>query len=123
MFAGFAAAVLAGCGGESNKVTVLDAQCEVVAKSEQGSSVVKCPVTEQLTEIQGKEANSMFMYNYEPYNINDAAADTENVYVEVLNVEQPTYRVMVKNPVLDGNAMYAVEYIVVVPAEPAAVTE
>ncbi len=114
LFAGFAAAILAGCSSEpENVTTILDAKCETVATGAEGNFVVKCPVTEQLTEIQSKEADSVFSAG--EYDLNAYAADAEHIYVEVNG--DAGYRVMVKNPVFDENAKYSVMYVV--PVEPA----
>lgn len=122
LFAGFAAAILAGCSSEpENVTTILDAKCETVATGAEGNFVVKCPVTEQLTEIQSKEADSMFVSGRDYYDFDAYAADAEHIYVEVnpnaSNGDQPIYRVMVKTPVFDENAKYSVMYVV--PVEPA----
>ena len=116
LFAGVAAALLAGCNekDEDNTITVLDATCERVAVASNGDKnfVVKCPITEKLAEIQARTPDSMFINGLDFYDLNAYAADAEHIYVEInpnaSNGNQPIYRVMVQNPVIDGNAMYSV---------------
>ena len=85
--------------------------CENVG-SDEFSTTYKCPVSEELVAIQGAEANAMFKSGN--IDLNAAAADAEHIYVNVSAEDkcpaegQVAYRVMVKNPVLDGKAMYAV---------------
>ncbi len=100
---------LAACGQEAKKTLVSD--CEQISAGEQGDTLVKCPMTEELAAIQAMEANSMFLSA--TADLVALAADAENVYVNVnagaCDVEgQVQYRVMVKNPTIDGEAMYAV---------------
>ena len=105
---------VAACGTDDvQKVDVFGTECDVVATSVNGDSSVKCPVTPELEAIQAMEANSMFVSgDFAEKNITEYAADTEGVWVN-LNPNEcgdgtMGYRVMVKNPVLDGVAMYAV---------------
>jgi len=118
LFAGFAAAILAGCGGNNDStIMVLDAQCETVAKGAQENFVVKCPVTEQLAEMQSREADTMFVNGRDFYDMDAYAADAEHIYVEInpnaSNGNQPIYRVMIKNPVFDDKTMYSVMFTIV----------
>lgn len=109
VFAGFAAAILAGCN--SNETYVLDAKCERVASGTK-TFVVKCPITEKLAEIQAKEPEYLFIGDTKYVDeIPLYAADPEHVYVEVnpnaSNGNQPIYRVMIKMPNIETGA-YAV---------------
>ena len=99
---------LAACSQEQ---TTLVSGCEKVVASENGD-VYKCPMSEELAAIQAMEANAMFN-TLDGLDVAAVAADAENVYVNVYGTceteGQVEYRVMVKNPTLDGQAMYAVE--------------
>lgn len=114
LFAGVVAAILAGCSENSQDetITVLDAKCERVANGYQNNFVVKCPITEKLAEVQAGTPNHMFIDGLDFYDLNAYATDAQHIYVEVnpnaSNGTQPIYRVMVQNPVIDGNAMYSV---------------
>lgn len=112
LFLGALAAALTGCGDKVNTVTVFDAECEQVATGAQDNFVVQCPITEKLTEVQGRVADSMFINGFDYYKLDEYAADVEHVYVEInpnaSNGNQPIYRVMVKNPVFDDKTMYSV---------------
>lgn len=122
LFAGVAAAILAGCSENSQDeiITVLDAKCERVAVASNGREnfVVKCPITERLNEIRARTPDSMFIGPYDAIEPNTvgvyamATTDVEHIYVEVnpnaSNGNQPIYRVMVQNPVIDGNTMFSV---------------
>ena len=100
---------LAACSSEQPKTLI--SGCEKVG-SDEFSTTYKCPMSEELAAIQAMEANAMFKSGSE--DLAAIAADAENVYVNVATEDkcetegQVAYRVMVKNPVLDGQAMYAV---------------
>ncbi len=98
---------LAACSQEKTLVS----GCEKVVASENGD-VYKCPMTEELAAIQAMEANVMFN-TLDGLDVAAVAADAENVYINIYGSceqeGQVAYRVMVKNPVFDGKAMYAVE--------------
>ena len=122
LFAGVAAALLAGCSEKSQDetITVLDAECERVAVASNGEKnfVVKCPITEKLNEIRTRTPDSMFIGPYDVIEPNTvdvyavATTDAEHIYVEInpnaSNGNQPIYRVMVQNPVIDGKSMFSV---------------
>lgn len=99
---------LAACSQEKTLVS----GCEKVVTSETGGDIYKCPMSEELAAIQAMEANAMFN-TLEGLDAAAVAADAENVYVNIYGTceqeGQVAYRVMVKNPVFDGNTMYAVE--------------
>lgn len=103
------AVALAACSSEQPKTLV--SGCEKIVASENGD-VYKCPMSEELAAIQAMEANAMFN-TLDGLDVAAVAADAENVYVNVYGTceteGQVAYRVMVKNPTLDGQAMYAVE--------------
>lgn len=115
---GFAAAILAGCdsNAEIETTSFMGVECEKVATGEQSDYVVKCPVTPELEEIQAQEANAMFMSGLDYYDFNGYAADVEHIYVNVVQNDcgddTVGYRVMVKEPVFDGETMYAVTHCV-----------
>ncbi len=109
-----------GCGTDAETVTVLDAKCERVAVASNGREnfVVKCPITERLNEVRARTPDSMFIGPYDAIEPNTvdvyatATTDVEHIYVEVnpnaSNGNQPIYRVMVQNPVIDGKTMFSV---------------
>jgi len=109
LFAGVVAALLAGCGNSAETVTVFDAECETVLTGERGDVVAKCPVTEQLAAIQNETPNAKFL-SVDPTTL--LALDAEHVYVNIVDGDcgENTigYRVIVQNPVFDGEAFYAV---------------
>ena len=114
LFLGALAAALTGCGDKVNTVTVFDAESEQIMTSERNDIVVKCPITEQLTAIQGEKPNAMFL-SISP--TDDIVTDAEHIYVDIVEGdcgENTTgYRIMVQNPVLDGETLYAVTKCVV----------
>lgn len=108
MFIGFAAAVLAACGNNDKKTeTVMGAECERIANGPNGDYVLKCPITPELESLQTQEANAMFQSSFDTEYANDA----EHIYVNVVENEcgenTVGYRILVKEPVLDGEQMYA----------------
>ena len=99
---------LAAC----NQQKTLVSGCEKIVTNELGGDIYKCPMTEELAAIQAMDANSMFG-SIENFDIGNAIADTEHVYVNIYGQcaeqGQVAYRVIVKNPVIDGESMYSVE--------------
>ena len=102
---------VAACGSEEVKtMTVMGTECEVV-KAFETSTIVKCPVVAELATIQAEAPTAMFI------EFGDLAheqfADAEHIFVNIVPNEcgegTTGYRVMVKEPVFDGVAMYAVE--------------
>ena len=116
---GAAIAAIAGCSAkeETTDVKVFDASCEKVAVFEQGDMIVKCPTNETFASLQEQEANGMFVQTGE-LDLAVLAADAENVYVNVIPAGaydwavQKEYRIMVKNPTLDGTSFYTVSVVV-----------
>jgi len=110
MFVGFAAAVLAGCGSKTE--TFLGIECERGVKGANGDYVLKCPVTDELKMVQSQEPNAMFA----SVNPAEYAADAEHIYINVVpndcGDKTNGYRVLVKDPVLDGESLYAVSFCV-----------
>lgn len=110
------ALVAAGCSKSNETVEVFGEKCVKVAQFEQGDYIVKCPVAESLVAIQGQTPNAKFVQGGEE--IQKYAADTESIYVNVVPAgsydwaQKDEYRVMVKNPTLDGDAMWAVSVVV-----------
>lgn len=100
---------LAACSQEKTLVS----GCEKVTADREGGDVYKCPMSEELAAVQAMEANAMFGGSGDTFDIVAAGADAENVYVNVFGTceaeGQVAYRVMVKNPTIDGKAMFAVE--------------
>ncbi len=97
-----------GCGADAETVTVFDAECETVLTGERGDVVAKCPVTEQLAAIQTETPNAMFL-SVDPATL---ILDADRVYVNIVDGDcgenTVGYRVLVNNPVFDGEALYAV---------------
>lgn len=111
---GFVAAILAGCSSNESKTeTFMGVECEKVATGERGDYVLKCPITPELEAIQVQEANAGFLSAGNPV---DYASDAESIYVNVVQNDcgddTVGYRVMVKEPVFDGETMYAVTHCV-----------
>lgn len=98
-----------GCGADAETVAVFDAECENVMTGERGDVVVKCPITEQLAATQNETPNAMFL-SVNPTTL--SALDAEHVYVNIIDDDcgenTVGYRVIVQNPVYDGEAFYAV---------------
>jgi hypothetical protein len=88
-------------------MTVMGTECEVVAEFEQ-STVVKCAVTPELVAIQAETPTAMFVEGAP-----ETYVDAEHIFVNIVPNEcgegTTGYRVMVKEPVFDGVAMYAVD--------------
>ena len=102
---------VAACGSEEVKtMTVMGTECEVV-KAFETSTIVKCPVVAELVAIQAEAPNAMFdtIEGIAP----EQFADAEHIFVNVVPNQcgegTTGYRVMVKEPVFDGVAMYAVD--------------
>lgn len=99
---------LAACGQEPK---TLISGCEKITTADETSAYYKCPVTEELTAIQTIEPNAMFN-SVEGLNMEEILADAEHVYVNVYGTceteGQVQYRIMVKEPKVDGASMYAV---------------
>lgn len=97
-----------GCGTDAETVTVLDAECESVITGERGDMVVKCPITEQLAAIQNEAPTAQFL-SVDPATL---ILDADRVYVNIVDGDcgenTVGYRVLVNNPVFDGEALYAV---------------
>ena len=87
--------------------------CEQITTDREGGDVYKCPMSEEFDSIQAMEANVMFGGSGDTVDLNSIAGDTESVYVNVFGSceaeGQTAYRVMIKNPTVDGESMYAVE--------------
>lgn len=109
LFIGAIAAALTGCGDKVNTVTVLDAECKQVITGERGDVLVKCPITEQLTAFQSETPSAMFL-SIDPTTLLEL--DAEHIYVDIVDGDcgEDTigYRIMVQNPVFDGETWYAV---------------
>jgi len=106
-----AAVALAACG-DSNTIDVLGQKCTKIATGDKGDVVVKCPVNEDLTALRSVAADSMFLSAQ--VNFEEVAADKENVYVNVipagtLEGKGTCYRVVVNEPVFDGEKMYTMQ--------------
>ncbi len=115
---GIAAALVAGCSDKpkTEEVKVFDVACEKVMAFEQGDMIVKCPVVDALTVIQAQEANAKFVQGGD-LNLAEMAADAEHIYVNVVPAgsyewaTKPEYRIMVKEPNFEGEAMWAVSVV------------
>lgn len=111
-------AAVAGCSAEkTDDVKIFDASCEKIAVFEQGDMIVKCPVNETLASLQEQTPNGMFVQGGD-LNLAELATDAEHVYVNVIPAgsyewaEKMEYRIMVKNPNVDGTALYTVSVLV-----------
>ncbi|MBO4480736.1 MAG: hypothetical protein J5742_03905 [Alphaproteobacteria bacterium] len=115
---GVAAALIAGCSEKpkSTEVKVLDASCEKIATFEQGDFIVKCPVSTALQMLQTQTPNARFVQAGD-LNLADLSADADHIYVDVIPAgaydwaEKLEYRVMVKEPNFEGDAMWAIAVI------------
>jgi hypothetical protein len=102
---------LAACGSEEVKtMTVMGTECEVV-KAFETSTIVKCPVVAELAAIQAEAPNAMFIQFGDL--AHEQFTDAEHIFVNIVPNDcgegTTGYRVMVKEPVFDGVAMYAVD--------------
>lgn len=115
---GVAAALIAGCSEKpkDTEVKILDTSCEKVLTFEQGDFIAKCPVSTALEMLQSQAPNARFVQAGD-LNLADLVADTDHVYVDVIPAgaydwaEKLEYRVMVKEPNFEGDAMWAVAVI------------
>lgn len=107
--------ISAACNGENTKIVdVFGVECEWVADGEM-SSLVRCPVVSELEVIQSETPNVMFIEgdfgekNFSEY----LREDKEHIYVNIVKDEcgkdTTGYRIIVKEPVIDGVSMYAVD--------------
>ena len=107
--------ISAACNGENTKIVdVFGVECEWVADGEM-SSLVRCPVVSELEVIQSETPNVMFIEgdfgekNFSEY----VREDKEHIYVNIVKDEcgkdTTGYRIIVKEPVIDGVSMYAVD--------------
>ncbi len=100
---------LAACSQEKTLVS----GCEQIGADEYGV-IYKCPITEELVAIQESKAPDTMFRSDCGVNIAEIAQDTEHVYVNLdkdgkcYGEGTVMYRVMVKNPTIDGKAMYTV---------------
>ncbi|MBP5485443.1 MAG: hypothetical protein J6Y07_01930 [Alphaproteobacteria bacterium] len=117
LICGAAVAAIAACSAKTEEIKVFDASCEKIIAFEQGDMIVKCPITETLASLQGQTPTGMFVQGGD-LNIAELATDAEHVYVNVIPAgayewaAQKEYRVMVKNPTIDGEAFYTVSALV-----------
>lgn len=107
--------ISAACNGENTKIVdVFGVECEWVADGEM-SSLVRCPIVSELEVIQSETPNVMFIEgdfgekNFSEY----LREDKEHIYVNIVKDEcgkdTTGYRIIVKEPVIDGVSMYAVD--------------
>ncbi len=107
--------ISAACNGENTKIVdVFGVECEWVADGEM-SSLVRCPIVSELEVIQSETPNVMFIEgdfgekNFSEY----VREDKEHIYVNIVKDEcgkdTTGYRIIVKEPVIDGVSMYAVD--------------
>ena len=107
--------ISAACNGENTKIVdVFGVECEWVADGEM-SSLVRCPIVSKLEVIQSETPNVMFIEgdfgekNFSEY----LREDKEHIYVNIVKDEcgkdTTGYRIIVKEPVIDGVSMYAVD--------------
>lgn len=90
--------------------------CEKIYSDYLGK-IYKCQQNSELDLLQSMNPNAMFTVESGAEYLKTLAMDTQYVYVninmndecDVAGQEAHTYRVMVKNPTLDGQTMYAVE--------------
>jgi hypothetical protein len=75
---------------------------------------LKCPIKSELEAIQNREPNSMWLSGGDY--IKSVLNDNEHIYVNMSGnhylagmIGKNCYRVMVKNAVMDGKTMHAVE--------------
>ena len=113
---GIAAALVAGCSEKKEEIKVFEVPCEKVVAFEQGDMIVKCPGTEILTTLQSQTPNAKFVQGGD-FNYADAVADAEHIYVNVIPAgsyewaSKTEYRIMVKEPNFEGDAMWAVAVV------------
>ena len=113
---GAVVAAVAGCSAKSDDVKIFDTSCEKVVAFEQGDMIVKCPINETLTQLQEQTPTGLFVQTGE-LNVAELAADAEHVYVNIIPAgayewaAQKEFRVMVKNPTLDGESFYTVSVL------------
>ena len=115
---GIAAALVAGCSEKTKteEVKVFDVSCEKVVAFEQGDMIVKCPVVDALTVIQSQTPNAKFVQGGD-FDFAAAVADAEHVYVNVVPAgsyewaPKTEYRILVKEPNFEGDAMWAVSVV------------
>lgn len=108
------AVALGVCASSAHAVDVLGAECEQVAAGERGDILVKCPVTDALTEIRNGTPDAMFMsVNMDVFDFEQLKAD-DAVYVNVVSDDcgpaGTGYRVVIENPEFDK--AYAVTHCV-----------
>lgn len=99
-----------GVANGAENFTVMGQVCEQVAvtSDNSGEVIVRCPASAELLQKRDGVANSMFL-SITPSD--EMLQDTENIYVNIVPNECGPdtigYRVLVKNPVIDGEQMYA----------------
>lgn len=99
------------CNAEN--VDVFGVSCELVANGTM-SALVKCPAAPELLEIQAQTPNAQFQEVVfgDKYLTECLASDPDSIFVNIIpdecGADTTAFRVMVKEPVLDGVAMYAV---------------
>ncbi len=106
------ALAIGACNAEKS-FDVMGVECEWVADGAM-STLVKCPAVPELIEIQGEAPNAMFLEgNFAGKHITEYIVEnSEHILINIVpddcGAGTTGYRVIVKEPMIDGAAMYAV---------------
>ena len=80
------AVALVACASSANAVEVMGTECEQVVTGERGDILVKCPVTDALTEIRNGTPNAKFLsVNMDVFDYSLLSTDTDSIYVNIVN--------------------------------------
>ena len=102
------------CNAEQQLVDVMGTECAFVADDAHGASqLVKCPIVPELVAMQQETPNSMFFEgDFGETHISEYVKDKNFIWVNVVlgdcGENTTGYRIMVSNPVIDGQTMHAV---------------
>ncbi len=106
-----AALIISACNAE-HTVNVMGVECTHLADGRM-SSLVKCPITPELELIRSEIPTAMFQEGdfAEKHFTEYMAENPDNILVNIVPEDcgpnTTGYRILVKEPVLDGTAMYA----------------
>lgn len=102
------------CNADDNIVNVLGIECEIIAKGDISlTTLARCPIVPELEIVQNSMPDSMFVEgDFGNKYITNYVADKSFIWVNVViddcGENTVGYRVLVKEPVIDGNTLHSV---------------
>ena len=102
------------CNADDNIINVMGIECEFIAKGDISlTTLARCPIVPELEIVQNSMPDSMFVEgDFGNKYITNYAADKSFIWVNVViddcGENTVGYRVLVKEPVIDGNTLHSV---------------